>query len=764
MFAHSKRLIPIVGLVLAMLSADRVEAGASALNRHDDRVRALLGRMTLQEKIGQMAQVNGHGGKVTDDLREALQAGRIGSVINEVDLDTVNELQRIAVQESRLGIPLLIGRDVIHGFRTVMPIPLGQAATWNPDLVRKGARVAALEAASVGINWTFAPMIDVTRDPRWGRIAESLGEDPYLHSVLGAAMVQGFQGSDLALPGSIAACAKHFAGYGASEGGRDYSTTNIPEIELRNVHLRPFKAAVDAGVATLMASFSDLNGVPASGNSFLMRQVLRGEWGFEGFVVSDWASIEQLSVHGLTANDRESALAAATAGINMEMATTTYAEHLAGLLADGLIDEAAIDEMVSGILRVKFALGLFENPITDPAHLPGNLPEERLAIAREAALQSIVLLENRNGVLPLHKDRLRSVAVVGPLADDDYEQLGTWVFDGDPSISQTPLQAIRELLGDGSEVTYVRAMETSRSRTTDGFEDAVRAASKSDVVLAFLGEESILSGETHSRADIGLPGNQADLLAALRGAGKPVIAVIQAGRPLTLANILDHVDALLFAWHPGTMGGPAIADVLFGVESPSGKLPSTFPLMVGQVPIYYNHKNTGRPATPENFTHMDDLPVRMPQSSWGFASFHLDAGFKPLYEFGYGLSYASFAYSNIEANPAQAMLGESVTVKAVVRNRGSVEAEEVVQLYVRDLVGSVTRPVRELKGFQRVRLKPGQSREVSFELDPDDLAFYGREMKRITEAGEFHAWIGGSSAAELRTGFTLVTAPAAGSD
>jgi beta-glucosidase len=755
----------IAGLILAMLAADPVTAaGVSALKRHDERVQALLGQMTLAEKIGQMAQVNGNGGEISDSLGDAIRAGRVGSVINEVDLSTVNELQRIAVEESRLGIPLLIGRDVIHGFQTVLPIPLGQAATWNSELVKKGARVAALEAASVGINWTFAPMIDVTRDPRWGRIAESLGEDPYLHSVLGAAMVEGFQGSDLALPGTIAACAKHFAGYGASESGRDYNTTNIPENELRNVHLRPFKAAVDAGVATLMASFSDLNGVPASGNSFLMRQVLREEWGFEGFVVSDWASIEQLSVHGLTANDRDSALAAVTAGINMEMATATYAEHLADLLADGQIDETLIDDMVTGILRVKFALGLFENPITDPSNLPRNKPGERLAVAREAALQSIVLLENRNGTLPLQKDKLRSIAVVGPLADDGYEQLGTWVFDGDPSISQTPLQAIREFLGDGTEVTYVRAMETSRSRTTDGFDDAVRAAGKSDAVLAFLGEESILSGETHSRADIDLPGNQAELLAALRGAGKPVIAVIQAGRPLTLANILDHVDALLFAWHPGTMGGPAIADVLFGVESPSGKLPSTFPLMVGQVPVYYNHKNTGRPATPEAFTHMDDLPVRMPQSSWGFASFHLDAGFKPLYEFGYGLSYASFAYSNIEANPAQASLGESVTVKAVVHNRGSVEAEEVVQLYVRDLVGSVTRPVRELKGFQRVRLQPGESREVSFALGPNDLAFYGREMQRITEAGEFHAWIGGSSAAGLRTEFTLVNRPAAGSN
>ena len=729
---------------------------AGLVGPFEERVSALLERMTLEEKVGQMSQVNGAGGAITDELAGALRAGRIGSILNEVDVGTVNELQRIAVEESRLGIPLLIGRDVIHGFRTVLPIPLGQAASFNAGLVEKGARMAALEAASSGVNWTFAPMIDVSRDPRWGRIAESAGEDPYLNSVLGAAMVRGFQGDDLALPGTIAACAKHFAGYGASESGRDYNTTNIPENELRNVYLRPFKAAVDAGVATLMASFSDLNGVPATANEFLMRQVLREEWGFQGFVVSDWASIEQLSVHGITANDREAALAAVTAGINMEMATSTYGDHLAGLLEEGRIDMALIDEMVAGILRVKFALGLFENPYTDPAALPSSGNEEHLAIAREAALQSLVLLENRGQTLPLDAGKLGSLAVVGPLADDPYEQLGTWIFDGDPSISQTPLSAIRRHLGDRVEVKYVRAMETSRSRSTGGFDEAVRAARAADAVVVFLGEESILSGETHSRADINLPGNQHELVAALRAAGKPVIAVIMAGRPLTLSNIVDQVDALLFAWHPGTMGGPAIADVLFGVESPSGKLPATFPLMVGQVPIYYNHKHTGRPAKPDNFTHMDDLPVRAPQYSWGFGSFHLDAGYKPLYAFGYGLSYTRFEYSDIEVSQAEIGMDESLTVQAVVRNAGEVEANEVVQLYVRDLVANVTRPVKELKGFQRLRLKPGERRLVSFELSPDDLAFHGRDMKLITEPGEFDAWIGGSSEADLRTRFRLV--------
>ena len=755
-----RSVLQLAGLFL-MLTHIESAAADPGLNRFDDEVDGLLGRMTLGEKIGQMSQVQAAVGHIPDELRSAVAAGRIGSILNEVDVEVVNELQRIAVEDSRLGIPLMMGRDVIHGFRTILPIPLGQAATFNPELVRQGARMAALEAAASGVNWTFAPMIDISRDARWGRIAESLGEDPYLTGVLGAAMVRGFQGDDFSEPGNIAACAKHFAGYGASESGRDYNTTNIPENELRNVYLPPFRAAIDAGVATLMTSFSDLDGVPASGNRFLLKQVLRDEWQFDGFVVSDWASIHQLTVHGFAADDGQAAFEAANAGLNMEMATSTYREHLPELVESGRITMAQIDALVADILRVKFRLGLFGNPYTDPDAFPAIANAEHLAIAKQAALQSLVLLENRDATLPLDKEKIRSLAVIGPLADDGYEQLGTWIFDGDPSLSRTPLQAIREFLGDRVEVTYVSAMETSRSRTTDGFDEAVEAARAADAVVAFLGEESILSGETHSRADIGLPGNQAELLAALRGAGKPVIAVIQAGRPLTLANIIDHVDALLFAWHPGTMGGPAIADVLFGVESPSGKLPSTFPRMVGQAPIYYNHKNTGRPATPEDFTHIDDLPVRMPQSSWGFASFHLDAGFRPLYEFGYGLSYADFAYSDIEVSPSEAAVGETITVKAVVRNSGEVEAEEVVQLYIRDLVGNVTRPVRELKGFQRVRLQPGESRQVSFTLGPDDLAFYGREMKRITEAGEFHAWVGGSSAAELRTGFTLVSGPAA---
>jgi len=721
----------------------------------EQRVETLLEQMTLAEKIGQMSQLNASDGHAPDYLGDALRAGKVGSVLNVANVEIINELQRIAIEESRLGIPLIVGRDVIHGFRTVMPIPLGQAASFNPDIVRDGARVAALEAATAGINWTFAPMIDISRDARWGRIAESLGEDPYLTGVLGAAMVQGFQGDDLTAAGTIAACAKHFAGYGASEAGRDYSSTNIPENELRNVYLEPFKAAVDAGVTTFMTSFSDLDGVPATGNEFLLRQVLRDEWGFDGFVVSDWDSVRQLQVHGLTANDRESAHMAVTAGVDMEMAGDAYVSHLESLVEDGRVSVDTIDTRVANILRIKFKLGLFENPYTDPSRLPPLASDEALETARKAALQSVVMLKNDDDVLPLSKGRVSSLAVIGPLADAPYEQLGTWIFDGEPELSVTPLAAMRDQLGERVSIRYVRAMETSRSKVSPAFDEAVDAARESDVAVLFLGEESILSGEAHSRADIDLPGDQVELVRRVKATGTTVIAVILAGRPLTLSNIVDHVDAILFAWHPGTMGGPAIADLLSGVESPSGKLPATFPRMVGQVPIYYNHKNTGKPPVPETTVLIDDIPVGARQTSVGNTAYHLDAGYKPLFPFGHGLSYAKYRYDNIRVSADEIGLGDTITISADLSNDGEVAADEVVQLYIRDPVANVTRPVRELKGFQRVRVEPGQTVTVDFKVHTDDLAFYGRDAQFITEPGEFHVWIGGSSETELRTGFRI---------
>lgn len=722
----------------------------------EQRVDALLLRMTLEEKVGQMSLANAGESYIHEYLAEALRAGRVGGVLNEVDPRIVNELQRLAVEESRLGIPLLIGRDVIHGFRTVMPIPLGQAATWNPDLVMRSARVAAREAASRGINWTFAPMLDVCRDPRWGRIAESLGEDPRLASVLGVAMLRGFQGPDLRRSGAIAACAKHFVGYGAVEGGRDYAAASLGENELRNVHLRPFRAAVEAGVATVMTSFSEVDGVPVTANERLVRRILKDEWAFGGFVVSDWDSVRQLRIHGLTADDRESGREAVTAGVDMEMHGDAYVAHLPALVQAGELDQDLIDAAVRRILRVKFQLGLFEKPYTDPAAFPPCADEAALATAREAALQSCVLLRNEHRVLPLSKAKLRSLAVIGPLADAPDEQLGTWVFDGDPELSVTPLQAIRDRAGERLEVRYLRAMETSRSRNTGAFDEAAALAGQCDATVLFLGEEAILSGEAHCRADISLPGAQAELVARVRRAGKPVIAVILAGRPLTLANIVDQVDAILYAWHPGTMGGPAIADLLFGIESPSGKLPVSFPRMVGQIPIYCGHKNTGKPPSPDSVVHIDDIDPKARQLSLGMTSFHLDAGYTPLYAFGHGLSYADFEYSSIRVSSDEIRVGQPFNVRVDLRNTGQVAAEEVVQLYVRDLVGSVTRPVRELVGFRRVRLDPGQQVVVDFLLHTDDLAFYGRDQQLAVEPGEFLIWIGGSSEAALGSAFRIV--------
>ncbi|MBR9813144.1 glycosyl hydrolase [bacterium] len=711
--------------------------------------------MTLAEKIGQMCQLNVGDQGVPDEVAQRVRGGTLGSIINVVDVDAVNALQRTAVHDSRLGIPLLVGRDVIHGFKTVMPIPLGQAASWNPDVVREGARIAASEAASHGINWTFAPMVDIARDPRWGRIAESLGEDPMLSSTLGAAMVEGFQGRALAAAGAIAACAKHFVGYGAAESGRDYATTNVPENELHNVHLRPFHAAVDAGVASLMTSFSDIDGVPATANARLVNGVLRDAWGFDGFVVSDWDSIRQLAIHGLTADDRESAYEAAQAGVDMEMQGDAYFEHLHSLVDAGEVALGQVDQAVANILRVKFRLGLFEQATTDTATLRPIADSDARKAAYQVALQGSVLLKNDGGALPLNSNSLKSIAVIGPLADDPYEQMGTWVFDGDAALSVTPLQSLRDAAQGKFDVLYAPGLDSARSRDHGGFEAAVKLAEQADAAVLVIGEDAILSGEAHSRADICLPGAQAELVRRVRGTGKPVIAVVMAGRPLTLGNILDQVDALLYAWHPGTMGGPAIADLLFGVVSPSGKLPVTFPRVVGQIPLYYNHKNTGKPPSDDTIAHIDDIDARAPQTSLGMTAFHLDVHFSPQFPFGFGLSYASFRYSDISVSNPNPAMHEPVVISCQLENTGAVSAEEVAQLYVRDVVGNVTRPVRELKGWQRVRLRPGESTTVEFTLLADDLAFYGRDLKLRTEPGEFHAWIGGSSAAELQTQFCL---------
>jgi len=719
------------------------------------RIAALVARMSLDEKIGQLTLANGGGGRVPEGLREDIRTGRVGAVLNEVDADTARELQRVAREESRLGLGLLLGRDVIHGFRTIFPIPLGQAASWNPDLVEECARHAAREASACGVNWTFAPMLDIGRDPRWGRVAETLGEDPLLAGILGAAMVRGFQGQDLSRPGRLAACAKHFAGYGACESGRDYSTCSIPEIELRSTHFPPFQAALEAGVATVMASFSDLNGVPASANEFLLRQVLRQEWGFDGFTVSDWESISQLVVHGLAADGREAARAAALAGLDMEMAGTDYRTHLVSLVEAGEVPLERLDAMVAAVLGVKERLGLLDGlpGLPDPADLRA---ADALDCSYRAALQGTVLLKNEGSVLPLSRQAIHTLAVIGPLADEPAEQLGTWVFDGDPSRSVTPLQALRQWESGVFEVRHVRALETSCDRVGEGIEEAVRAASKADAALLFLGEEAILSGEAHCRADIRLPGAQEELVRRVAATGTPTILVLLTGRPLALQDVVDHPQAILCAWHPGSQAGPALRDLLFGLESPSGRLPATFPRLTGQVPIYYSRKNTGRPADPETMLSIDNLPRGVAQLAEGNTAYHLDAGNTPLFPFGHGLGYTTFEYSGLRLDNARVSRDGELGFRVVVANTGRMAAEEVVQVYVRDLVGSVTRPVRELKAFRRVRLEPGQSAELRFAMPVLDLSFVGRDMAQVLEPGAFHLWVGGSSAGDLRAEFTIV--------
>jgi len=721
----------------------------------DPRIEELIGKMTIEEKIGQMAQINGFGGQIPDELKESIKAGRIGSILNEVNVETLNEIQRIAIEESRLGIPLLIGRDVVHGFKTSFPIPLGLAATWNPQIVRKGSEIAAAEASSSGVNWTFAPMIDIARDSRWGRIAESFGEDPYLVSQMAIASTKGFQGeaNTTFANGKIAACAKHFAGYGAAEGGRDYNTTLIPEGELRDVYLPPFKAAVDAGIMTFMTGFNDLNGVPASGNQFLFKKVLREEWKFDGMVVSDWASIHEMLAHGFAADEKDAAQKAINAGVDMEMASRCYFENLNQLVSSGAITEDLLDNAVRNILQLKFKLGLFENPYVPEEKQNIFGKEESFKAALKAAEQSVVLLKNENQILPLSKD-INSVAVIGPMSHEKYEQGGTWNFDGDSLYAVTPLEGIKEILGD-RKVKYVKGLKYSRDKSTRGFNKAIKAAQNSDAVILCLGEEAIISGEAHCRAHIDLPGSQAELVHEIAKLNKPVIMVVMAGRALCIVDEINKSDAILYAWHPGCMGGKAVANLIFGDAVPSGKLPITFPKSVGQIPMHYNHKPCGRPVDPSNWLSIDDIPVKTYQTSLGNTSHYLDDGYTPLFPFGFGLSYTTFEYSNLKVETPMLNANEDVKLSFTLKNTGDFKAEEVAQVYIRDMVGNVTRPVRELKAFKRVKLTPGQEKQISISIPASDLAFHNQSMEKVVEAGLFNVWVGGDSNASLEESFEI---------
>ena len=716
----------------------------------EQKINSLLSEMTLDEKIGQMQQANDGFFGDEEDTKQAIREGKVGSFLNIAGAERVTELQRVALEESKHGIPLLFGRDVIHGYRTIFPIPLGMASSWEPELAEKAMRISAIEASSMGINWTFAPMMDVTWDPRWGRIAESCGEDPLLTSEFAVAMIKGFQG-DLGDPTAVAACAKHFVGYGMSEAGRDYNTTYIPEPLLRNVHLRPFKAAAEAGVLTFMSAFNDLNGVPTSGNKFTLKQILRNEWNYKGMVVSDWGSIEEMINHGFAADKKQAAEIAANSGVDMEMATTCYADNLKKLVEEGIITEDIIDTHVGNILRVKIKLGLFKKPYDNHISTDTILAPSHLAVSREAARKSMVLLKNDNNTLPISKN-IHSLAVIGPLADAPRDQLGTWIFDGQGEDSTTPKQAFSTILG--SRMNFVSGLEYSRDKSTKGFAEAVAAAKRSDAILFFAGEESILSGEANARGIIDLPGVQTELITELRKTGKPLILVVMAGRPLGIGAEMDMADAVLYAWHPGTMAGPAVADLIFGDYSPSGKLPITFVKGAGQIPFYYYRKNTGRPATKDDVTYIDDIPRNSKQLSLGFKSMHIDYGITPLLPFGFGLSYTEFKYENLRLSSNEMSTDGALTISADIKNVGNYETEEIVQFYVHDKVGSITRPIKELKGFEKINIKPGDVKTVNFELKAEDLQFFNGD-DYVIESGNFEVWIGPNSAEGLKGTFML---------
>lgn len=703
----------------------------------EQRVNALLSQMTLAEKLGQLQQLDGEAnGNFRPEHVELARKGLLGSTLNVRGAQRTNQLQRVAVNESRLKIPLLFGFDVIHGYRTIFPIPVAEAASWDPALAEKSAAVAAQEANNAGLRWTFAPMVDIARDPRWGRITEGAGEDPFLGAAFARARVRGFQGTDYSAADRVLACAKHWVAYGAAEGGRDYNTTDLSENTMREIYFPPFKAAVDAGVGTLMSSFNAINGVPATANAFTLTKVLREEWKFDGFVVSDYTSVKEMINHGFAANEADAAAAALSAGVEMEMVSRSYNAFGPELLQQKKLSAAAIDEAVRRVLRIKFRLGLFDRPFTEEAREPNSLLRpESIRLAREIAGRSMVLLKNDRDVLPLNKN-VGSIAVIGPLADDRRAPLGWWAGDGKEENTVTPLAGIKAKVSPQTMVLYAKGSDV-KDDSTAGFQQAVNIAKQADVALVFVGETHDMVGEAASRSSLDLPGRQLELVQAIHATGKPTIVVLVNGRPLTIGWIVNNVPAILESWMGGSESGNAIADILFGDVNPSGKLPVTFPRTVGQVPMYYNYMNTGRPPEAEN----------------RYTSKYLDLPWSPLFPFGYGLSYTKFAITNLQVNASR---NAQYVVSVDVQNTGRRAGDEVVQLYIRDPVASMTRPVKELKGFQRVSLQPGEKRRVEIVLDRDQLGFWNREMRYVVEPGEFRVMVGSSSADVIETKINYV--------
>lgn len=747
-----KTKLYILLILIGIISCKEEKTTVATTTDHlEKKVNNLLAKMTLEEKIGQL-NLRGTSSRVKgalpEELKQAVREGKIGAFLNVMNTEYVDELQKIAINESPNKIPLIFARDVIHGFKTIFPIPLGLAASWDTKVAEASSRVAAVEASSYGVRWTFAPMLDIARDSRWGRIAESPGEDPYLASKLGEAYVKGFQGDSLNDPTSMIACAKHFIGYGAAIGGRDYNTAIINKELLQNVYLPPFKAAFKAGSQTVMTSFNETNGIPASGDKKLLKDILRKQLHFDGFVVSDWNSVTEMIPHGFAKDEKHAAEIGINAGMNMEMTSKSYENHAKKLLEEGKISEKQITSLVADILRVKFRMGLFKNPKRD-ANNSGNLyAKEHLELAKQAAIKSSVLLKNDKNILPL--DKKTKIAVIGPLANKPREQLGTWTFDGDKAHSITPTMAFTK---EEVAFNFVEGLNFSRDTSEKEFKKAVNTAKKSDVIVFIGGEEAILSGEAHSRANINLPGAQEKLIKELAKTGKPVVLVIMAGRPITLTNIIEEVDAVLMTWHPGTMGGEAIYDMLFGNQEPAGRLPVTWPKTAGQLPLFYNHKNTGRPASKEEFVHIDSIPIGAWQSSLGNTSHYLDVGFTPHFPFGYGLGYTTFQYSNLKLSTNKLTNSNQLEITVAIKNTGERKGEELVQLYVQDVVGSITRPVKELKGFKKVLLKSGEEKTVKFTLSASDLKYYNSELVYGLEKGDFNIWVGKNAANGLKSSF-----------
>ena len=732
-----KATFKILSTALVLLSAcgGNPNSGSNSQSAEDRFVDSVVNSLTLKQKIGQLNQVTA--GQV-EEMEALAASGMMGSILNEANPQNLNRIQKAAV-DNPPHIPVLISRDVIHGYKTIFPIPLGQAASFDTALVRQGSEISAVEASSDGIRWTFSPMLDIARDPRWGRIAEGYGEDPYLTSVMGAAAVRGYQGNgNLSKPTSMAACAKHFVGYGAAVGGRDYNSTYIPMRQLRNVYLPPFRAAANEGVATYMSSFNDNDGVPSTGNKLILSDILRGEWKFDGFVVSDWFSIGEMVNHGFADDMKHAAERAINAGLDMDMVANAYKDNLEALISEGKVSEKTVDNACRNIVRIKYRLGLFTNPYISTSQDVKYAPAH-LAAAQKSAEESAVLLKN-NGVLPFKN--FKKILLTGPMSDAPHDQLGTWVFDGEKSHTVTPLVALKDA---GYEVNYVPVLTYSRDKNLSNLSKAIAAAKTADVIVFVGGEESILSGEAHCLANLNLQGAQSQLLEALKKTGKPVVSVIMAGRPLTIADDLNNSDAMIYMFHPGTMGGPALVNLLSGNVTPSGKLPVTFPKSVGQVPIYYGQNMTGRPASGHEVL-LDDIPAEAGQTSLGCTSYMLDAGFGPLFEFGFGLSYTSFEFSDFNINRTS-FYGENDEIKVtfLIKNSGNYDGAEIPQLYVRDLSASITRPIKELKAFTRVFLKKGESKKVELSMPLSSLKFFGLDDKEVLEKGKFTLWIANSS-------------------